>query len=134
MKKKLGVTFWKKCIFAKFSMFQSMFHRFFFRGPIHPPWGPFCHGRKKNWAWHKKVTKYFFALLWGLPLIILWVFSPYLGTSRTGLTRAFWNGKTIDKTLKNVVATEKSLNNTFYIHKSAFKDSSKSGLNGHMKL
>ena len=130
MKKKLGVTFWKKCIFAKFSMFQSPLHRFFFRGPIHPPWGPFCHGRKKNQAWHKKVTKYFFALLWGLPLINLWVLSPYLGTSRTGLTRAFRNGKTIGKTPKNEVPRDKSLNNIFYMHKSAFKDSSKFGLNG----
>ena len=78
MKKKCGVTFWKKCIFAKFSMFQSTFQRFFFRGPIYPPWSPFCHGRKKNQAWRKKVTKYFFALLWGLPLINLWVLSPYL--------------------------------------------------------
>ena len=130
MKKKLAVTFSKKCTFAKFLMFQSSFHRFFFRGPIHPPWDPFCHGRKKNWDWHKKVTKYFFALLWGLPLIILWVFSPYLGISRTGLTRAFRNGKTIGKTPKNEVPRDKSLNNIFYMHKSTFKDSSKFGLNG----
>ena len=130
MKKKLGVTFWKKCIFAKFSLFQSPFHRFFFRGPIHPPWGPFCQSRKKNRDWRKKVTKYFFAFLWGLPLINLWVLSPYLVTSGTGLTRAFRNGKTIGKTPKNEVPMKKSLNNIFYIHKSAFKDSSKFGLNG----
>ena len=130
MKKKLGVTFWKKCIFAKFSMFQSPLHKFFIRGPIHPPCGTFCHGQKKNRTSYKKVTKYFFALLWGLPLINLCVFSPYLGTSRTGLTRAFRNGKTIGKTPKNEVPRDKSLNNIFYMHKSAFKDSSKFGLNG----
>ena len=55
---------------------------------------------------------------------------PYLSTSRTGLTRAFRNGKTIGKTPKNEVPMKKSLNNIFYIHKSAFKDSSKFGLNG----
>ena len=130
MKKKLGVTFWKKCIFVKFSVFQSPFHRFFFRGPKHPPWGPFCHGRKKIWNWYKKVTKFFYALLRWLPLINHWVLSPYLGTSRTRLTRAFRNGKTIGKTPKNEVPRDKSLNNIFYMHKSAFKDSSKFGLNG----
>ena len=58
------------------------------------------------------------------------VLSPYLGTSRTMLTRAFRNGKTIGKTPKNEVPRDKSLNNIFYMHKSAFKDSSKFGLNG----
>ena len=47
-----------------------------------------------------------------------------------GLTRAFRNGKTIGKTPKNEVPRDKSLNNIFYMHKSAFKDSSKFGLNG----
>ena len=130
MKKKLGVTFWKKCILAKFSVFQSPLHRFLFRGPIHPSWGPFCHGRKKNRDWHKKNTKFFYALLQWLPLINHWVLSPYLGTSRTGLTRAFRNGKTIGKTPKNEVPRDKSLNNIFYMYKSVFKDSSKFGLNG----
>ena len=130
MKKKLGVTFWKKCIFAKFSVFQSPLHRFLFRGPKHPPWSPFCHGWKKNCDWPKKVTKFFYALLRWLPLINHWVLSPYLGTSWPGLTRAFRNGKTIGKTPKNEVPRDKSLNNIFYMHKSAFKDSSKFGLNG----
>ena len=134
MKKKLGVTFWKKCILAKFSVFQWFSWRFLFRGPIHPSWGPFCHGRKKNWDWSKKVTKFFYALLRWLPLINHWVLSPYLGTSRTGLTRAFRNGKTIGKTPKNEVPRDKSLNNIFYMYKSVFKDSSKFGLRGDFKI
>ena len=130
MKKKLGVTFWKKCIFANFSVFQSPLHRFFFRGPKHPLWGALSHGWKKIWDLAKKVTNFFHALLQWLPLINHWVLSPFLGTSRTRLTRAFRNVKTICKTPKNEVPRDKSLNNIFYMHKSAFKDSSKFGLNG----
>ena len=109
MKKKLGVTFWKKWIFVKFSMFQSPLHVFFFRGPNHPLWGLFCHGWKKNRERHKKVANFFSALLRWLLLINYWVLSPYFGTSKTGLSRAFRNGMTIGKTPKNEVSRDKSL-------------------------
>ena len=125
MKKKLGVTFWKKCIFAKFSVFQSPLHMFFFRGPKHLPWGPFCHGRKKNRDWRKKVTNFLYALLQWLLLINHWVLSPYLGTTKTRLSRAFWNGMAIGKSPKNEVSRDKSLNNIFYKLTSANQDSSK---------
>ena len=95
--KKMGVTFWKKCIFAKISLFQGYFSRFLFRGPKHLSWVTLCHARKKNRSIDKKVSKFFYALLWWLPLINHWVLSPYLGTCRTRLTRAFQNTKTISK-------------------------------------
>ena len=55
----MGVTFWKKCIFAKISLFQGHFRRFLFRGPKHLSWVTLCHARKKNLSMHKKVTIFF---------------------------------------------------------------------------
>ena len=125
MKKKWGLLSEKKCIFAKSSVFQSLFHMFFSKGPKHLPWGPFCHGWKKNWDWCKKVTNFLYALLQWLLLINHWVLSPYLGTTKTGLSRAFRNGMAIGKSPKNEVSRDKSLNNIFYKLTSANQDSSK---------
>ena len=90
---------------------------FFFSGPKHLPWGPFCHGRKKNRDWRKKVTNFLYALLQWLLLINHWVLSPYLGTTKTGLLRAFWNGMAMGKSQKNEVSRDKSLNNILQAYK-----------------
>ena len=58
-KKKLGVTFWKKCIFAKISLFLGYFSGFLFRGPKHLSWVTLCHARKKIRVWTKKLQFFF---------------------------------------------------------------------------
>ena len=70
---------------------------------------PFAMVGKKNRDWRKKVTNFLYALLQWLLLINHWVLSPYLGTTKTGLSRAFWNGMAIGKSPKNEVSRDKSL-------------------------
>ena len=69
----------------------------FLQGPKTSTLGPLLPWSKKNRDWRKKVTNFLYALLQWLLLINHWVLSPYLGTTKTGLLRAFRNGMAIGK-------------------------------------
>ena len=95
---KMGATFWKKNIFAKFSMFQSPFHMVNQMAPITSIMGHLMTCSEKNWSCHRKVI---FCLFVMAPINQPLIFGLY---HSNWLPRAFWNGMTIGITPNEIYA------------------------------